>query len=86
MSNNFHEIIKLCKVDQETQITRATQAEEDIFEMQVRAANMVSQSFKSVLCVLKNGHPLDILCDFHLINPSPLTSWIIFIENLLIFM
>ncbi len=38
---NFMEIIKLCKVEQETQVSRATQCEEDAFEMQVRAANMV---------------------------------------------
>ncbi len=47
MAANFMEIIKLCKVEEEGQITRATQCEEDAFEMQVRAANMV-RSFKSV--------------------------------------
>ena len=42
LMSNFSEIIKLCKVEDETQVTRATQCEEDAFEMQVRAANMVS--------------------------------------------
>jgi len=42
MVTNFQEIIKLCKVEEESQIARATQCEEDAFEMQVRAANMVS--------------------------------------------
>ena len=44
MASNFQEIVKLCKVEEETQIGRATQCEEDAFEMQVRAANMVSQT------------------------------------------
>jgi mediator of RNA polymerase II transcription subunit 22 len=35
---NFSEIIKLCKIEEESQVTRATQCEEDAFEMQVRAA------------------------------------------------
>ncbi len=41
MLSNFAEIIKLCKVEDESQVSRATQCEEDAFEMQVRAANMV---------------------------------------------
>jgi len=42
LTTNFMEIIKLCKVEEESsQIARATQAEEDAFEMQVRAAHMV---------------------------------------------
>lgn len=41
MISNFNEIIKLFKVDEETQVNRAMQSEEDAFEMQVRAANMV---------------------------------------------
>lgn len=42
MMTNFMEIIKLCKIEEESQVMRATQCEEDAFEMQVRAANMVS--------------------------------------------
>jgi mediator of RNA polymerase II transcription subunit 22 len=47
MITNLLEIVKLCKVDEEAsaaavaQVGRATQCEEDSFEMQVRAANMV---------------------------------------------
>ena len=41
MTSNFMEIIKLCKTEDETQVARATQSEEDAFEMQVRASNMV---------------------------------------------
>ncbi len=44
MLTNFLEIIKLCKVEEESQVSRATQCEEDAFEMQVRAANMVCTS------------------------------------------
>lgn len=40
MTANFMEIIKLCKTEDETQVARATQSEEDAFEMQVRASNM----------------------------------------------
>lgn len=43
MVSNYSEIVKLCKVEEEGQVTRATQCEEDAFEMQVRAANMVRQ-------------------------------------------
>ena len=41
MTSNFTEIVKLLKVEEESQVSRATQCEEDAFEMQVRAANMV---------------------------------------------
>ena len=42
MLSNFTEIIKLCKIEEPNQISRPAQCEEDAFEMQVRAANMVS--------------------------------------------
>ena len=45
MTANFMEIIKLCKTEDETQVARATQSEEDAFEMQVRASNMASIMF-----------------------------------------
>ena len=45
MTANFMEIIKLCKTEDETQVARATQSEEDAFEMQVRASNMASIRF-----------------------------------------
>ncbi len=44
MVTNFSEIVKLCRLEEENQITRATQCEQDAFEMQVRAANMVRNS------------------------------------------
>ena len=54
MTSNFMEIIKLCKVEEETQVMRATQCEEDEFEMQVRAANMVSANISDALCKMRS--------------------------------
>ncbi|XP_060126004.1 mediator of RNA polymerase II transcription subunit 22 isoform X1 [Zootoca vivipara] len=39
--DNFTEIIKTAKIEEETQVSRATQGEQDNYEMQVRAANIV---------------------------------------------
>lgn len=38
--NGFTEIIKLAKLESESQLNRMTQIEQDTFEMQVRAANI----------------------------------------------
>jgi len=38
----FAEIIKLARVESEGQVSRSTLADEDHFEMTVRAANMVN--------------------------------------------
>ena len=35
MAENFSEIVKLCRVEDENQVGRATQSEEDALEMQV---------------------------------------------------
>nr|XP_044998329.1 mediator of RNA polymerase II transcription subunit 22 isoform X1 [Jaculus jaculus] len=40
--DNFTEIIKTAKIEDETQVSRATQGEQDNYEMHVRAANIVS--------------------------------------------
>jgi len=37
----FSEIMKLARVEEESQVSRMTQCEEDHFEMLVRAANIV---------------------------------------------
>lgn len=47
MVANFTEIIKLCQIsksEEESQVSRSTLSEEEAFEMQVRAANMVSHT------------------------------------------
>ena len=41
LANNFSEIVKLCRVEDESQVTRATQAEEDGLEMQVMMMIMI---------------------------------------------
>ena len=41
LANNFSEIVKLCRVEDESQVTRATQAEEDGLEMQVVMMMMI---------------------------------------------
>ena len=44
MVANFTEIIKLCQIsksEEDSQVSRSTLCEEEAFEMQVRAANMV---------------------------------------------
>ena len=38
----YLEIIKLARVEEESQVSRMTQCEEDHFEMLVRGANIVS--------------------------------------------
>jgi len=60
---NFSEIIKLCKIEEESQVTRATQCEEDAFEMQVRAANMV-RAGESLMKLISDLKQFLILNDF----------------------
>ena len=62
MTSNFNEIIKLLKVEEESQVSRATQCEEDAFEMQVRAANMVRSWLSAVLPLRKNCWLLNSSC------------------------
>lgn len=41
MVDNFTEIVKLARVEDDTQVLRATACEQDQYEMHVRAANIV---------------------------------------------
>ncbi|MEQ2198871.1 Mediator of RNA polymerase II transcription subunit 22 [Xenoophorus captivus] len=50
--DNFTEIVKTAKVEDETQVSRPTQAEQDHYEMHVRAANIVSEAQSVMLLVL----------------------------------
>ncbi|XP_078107716.1 mediator of RNA polymerase II transcription subunit 22 isoform X1 [Sander vitreus] len=45
--DNFTEIIKTAKIEDETQVSRATQAEQDHYEMHVRAANITNRCSSS---------------------------------------
>ncbi|XP_065566197.1 mediator of RNA polymerase II transcription subunit 22-like isoform X1 [Artemia franciscana] len=55
MLENFGEIVKLAKVEEEGQVSRMTQCEEEQFEMLVRAANMVraGESLMKLVASLK---------------------------------
>ncbi|XP_043576594.1 mediator of RNA polymerase II transcription subunit 22 isoform X2 [Chiloscyllium plagiosum] len=49
--DNFTEIVKSARVEDETQVSRATQCEQDHYEMHVRAANIIaSVIFSSGFC------------------------------------
>ena len=69
MTSNFHEITKLIRVEEDTQITRATQCEEDAFEMQVRAANMV-RAGESLMKLISDIKQYLILNDFPSVNEA----------------
>ena len=49
LGNTWLEIVKLSKVEEESQVLRTTQCEEDHFEMLVRAANIVSKFRKQTI-------------------------------------
>ena len=93
MADNFSEIVKLCRVDDETQVSegltytlctritaddwslnllqvnRATQAEEDNLEMQVRASNMV-RAGESLMKLVSDLKIYLILNDFPNVNEA----------------
>lgn len=66
---NFLEIAKLCKLEDEGQITRATQCEEDAFEMKVRASNMV-RAAESLVKLISDIKQYLILNDFPSVNDA----------------
>merc|ERR1712241_94088 len=63
------EIIELCKTEDETQVARATQSEEDAFEMQVRASNMV-RAGESLMKLISDIKQYLILNDFPSVNEA----------------
>jgi len=69
MAENLTEIIKLCRIEDETQVTRATQAEEDALEMQVRASNMV-RAGESLMKLVSDLKQYLILNDFPSVNEA----------------
>ena len=85
LANNFSEIVKLCRVEDESQVTRATQAEEDglemqvtmmimiimemIMMMQVRASNMV-RAGESLMKLVSDLKIYLILNDFPNVNEA----------------
>merc|ERR1711874_701725 len=69
MADNFGEIIKLCRAEEENQVGRATQSEEDGLEMQVRAANMV-RAGESLMKLASDLKQYLILNDFPSVNEA----------------
>jgi len=69
MADNFSEIVKLCRVEDENQVSRPTQAEEDGLEMQVRASNMV-RAGESLMKLVSDLKIYLILNDFPNVNEA----------------
>lgn len=69
MLDNFVEIIKLGKVEDETQVSRMTQSGQDLFEMHVRAANIV-RAAESLTKLISDIKQYLILNDFPSLNDA----------------
>ncbi|KAK7094404.1 mediator of RNA polymerase II transcription subunit 22-like [Littorina saxatilis] len=69
MFENFTEIIKLARVEEDGQLQRATQNEQDHFEMQVRASNIV-RAGESLMKLVSDLKQFRILNDFPSVNDS----------------
>ncbi|KAL0965178.1 hypothetical protein UPYG_G00277810 [Umbra pygmaea] len=67
--DNLTEIIKTAKVEEETQVSRATQAEQDHYEMHVRAANIV-RAGESLMKLVSDLKQFLILNDFPSVNEA----------------
>ncbi|XP_071338646.1 mediator of RNA polymerase II transcription subunit 22 isoform X1 [Trachinotus anak] len=67
--DNFTEIIKTAKIEDETQVARATQAEQDHYEMHVRAANIV-RAGESLMKLVSDLKQFLILNDFPSVNDA----------------
>ncbi|CAB0044715.1 unnamed protein product [Trichogramma brassicae] len=63
MLENFEEILKLAKIDTETNLSKLVQCEQEAYEMQVRAANMV-RAGESLLKLVSDIKQYLILNDF----------------------
>jgi len=79
MVANFTEIIKLCKIEEENQIARSAQCEEDAFEMQVRAANMV-RAGESLMKLISDIKQYLILNDFPSVNEAIAHNSMLFLD------
>ncbi|XP_047236898.1 mediator of RNA polymerase II transcription subunit 22 isoform X2 [Girardinichthys multiradiatus] len=67
--DNFTEIVKTAKVEDETQVSRPTQAEQDHYEMHVRAANIV-RAGESLMKLVSDLKQFLILNDFPSVNDA----------------
>ncbi|KAL7289349.1 mediator of RNA polymerase II transcription subunit 22 [Trichogramma pretiosum] len=69
MLENFEEILKLAKIDTETNLSKLVQCEQEAYEMQVRAANMV-RAGESLLKLVSDIKQYLILNDFLSVNEA----------------
>lgn len=69
MLDNFTEIVKLAKVEDDTQVLRVTQCEQDQYEMHVRAANIV-RAGESLMKLVADIKQYLILNDFPSVNEA----------------
>ncbi|XP_055609537.1 mediator of RNA polymerase II transcription subunit 22 [Uranotaenia lowii] len=73
MLENFEEIVRLAKGENETQLSKMTQCEQDTYEMQVRASNIV-RAGESLMKLVSDIKQYLILNDFHSVNDAICTS------------
>uniref|UniRef100_G1Q468 Mediator of RNA polymerase II transcription subunit 22 n=1 Tax=Myotis lucifugus TaxID=59463 RepID=G1Q468_MYOLU len=69
MMDNFTEIIKTAKIEDETQVSRATQGEQDNYEMHVRASKIV-RAGESLMKLVSDLKQFLILNDFLSVNEA----------------
>ncbi|KAH3792842.1 mediator of RNA polymerase II transcription subunit 22-like [Dreissena polymorpha] len=69
MLDNFTEIIRLARVEEDGQVSRTAQAEQDQYEMQVRASNIV-RAGESLMKLVSDLKIYLILNDFPSVNDS----------------
>ncbi|XP_036177583.1 mediator of RNA polymerase II transcription subunit 22-like [Myotis myotis] len=67
MMDNFTKIIKTAKIEDETQVSRATQGKQDNYEMHVRASNIV-RAGESLMKLVSDLKQFLILNDFPLVK------------------
>lgn len=67
--DNFTEIVKSSKVEDETQVSRLTQSAQDQYEVNVRAANIV-RAGESILKLVSDMKEFLILNDFPSVNAT----------------
>ncbi|KRZ75472.1 Ectonucleoside triphosphate diphosphohydrolase 1 [Trichinella papuae] len=70
---NFTEIIKMAKIGDDGQVSRLTEYEHELFEMQIRAANM-THAAEALIKMVTDLKQFLILNDFAYINESITTS------------
>ncbi|ELU16242.1 hypothetical protein CAPTEDRAFT_221845 [Capitella teleta] len=69
MTDNFLEIIRLMKIEEESHVSRPSKCEQDQFELEVRAANIV-RAGESLMKLVSEVKQFVILNDFRSVNES----------------